>query len=102
MARLGLHCELLGGPCVDFNLMVARGAAAVEQFAVERLLAPMDATMAAGETMLVFPIGGRVELRGRAGAQVLGRWDLGLIGAGEPVRIAAGPAGAVLAVLRPR
>jgi environmental stress-induced protein Ves len=75
------HCELLGGPCVDLNLMVAeslRSTARVERL-VERVIATAD-----GETTLIFGIESPMSLVSDAGATVrLEPWDLAVLSQGS-------------------
>jgi uncharacterized protein len=72
------HCELLGGPCVDLNLMILKsGRAAVR---VERVLEPLALGASLNETTLVFPIDGAIALQPAAGETVtLQPWDLAIL-----------------------
>jgi environmental stress-induced protein Ves len=75
------HCELLGGPCVDLNLMVAeslRSTARVERLA-EGLIAAAD-----GETTLIFGIESPISLESDAGETVrVEPWDLAVLSRGS-------------------
>ena len=75
------HCELLGGPCVDLNLMVAeslRSTARVERL-VEGLLAAAN-----GETTLILGIESPMSLTSDAGDTVrLEPWDLAVLSRGN-------------------
>ena len=75
------HCELLGGPCVDLNLMVAeslRSTAHVERL-IERLIATAD-----GETTLIFAIESPLSLCSDGGETVrLEPWDLAVLSRGS-------------------
>ena len=77
---LPTHCELLGGPCVDLNLMVAeslRSTARVERLA-EGVIATTD-----GETALIFAIESPLSIQSDAGAMRLEPWDLALLSQGS-------------------
>jgi environmental stress-induced protein Ves len=75
------HCELLGGPCVDLNLMVAESLRSTAR--VERLVDGLIAT-AAGETTLIFGIESPISLAGDAGETVrLEPWDLAVLSQGS-------------------
>jgi environmental stress-induced protein Ves len=75
------HCELLGGPCVDLNLMVAeslRSTARVERI-VDGLIVTAD-----GETTLIFGIESPMSLDSDAGETVrLEPWDLAVLSRGS-------------------
>jgi len=78
---LPTHCELLGGPCVDLNLMVAeslRSAARVERL-VHGVIAAAD-----GEATLIFGIESPMSLSGDDGETVrLEPWDLAVLPRGR-------------------
>jgi environmental stress-induced protein Ves len=78
---LPTHCELLGGFCVDLNLMVAqslRSTARVERPA-DGLIATAD-----GETTLIFGIESPMSLASDAGETVrLEPWDLAVLSPGN-------------------
>jgi uncharacterized protein len=69
------HCELLNGPCVDLNLMVAKsGSVAVR---VERFIESVAISVPRNETKLIFPIDRRIKLAVNNGRTVtLEPWDL--------------------------
>jgi environmental stress-induced protein Ves len=82
---LATQCTLLGGPCVDLNLMVAkRQAAAV---AVRRLTGTDDSLSASAtlrESTLIFSIDDVVLLRSSGGETVhLEPWDLAILSNGS-------------------
>jgi environmental stress-induced protein Ves len=78
---LPTHCELLGGPCVDLNLMVAQSLPSTAR--VERLVEGLIAT-ADGETTLIFGIESPISLESDAGETVrLEPWDLALLSRGS-------------------
>jgi uncharacterized protein len=82
------QCELLNGPCVDLNLMVAKG----DQVAVrvERCSERVAVSASAGETALIVPIdcSVKLEIQGEA-AVTLEPWDLAVVshGAGRLRRL---------------
>jgi len=82
------HCELLNGPCVDLNLMVAKSDPATVR--VERFIESVAVNASPGETTLIFPIDRRVSLE-IAGEETvtLGPWDLAVLshGAGHLRRL---------------
>ncbi len=76
---LATHCELLGGPCADLNLMVSKSLGHVP-VRVERLKAPLPVTASCHESTLVVCIDGAVVLEGNAGdAATLEPWDLAVL-----------------------
>ena len=75
------HCELLAGPCVDLNLMVAESLRSTAR--VERLVDGLIAT-ADGETTLIFGIESPMSLESDAGETVrLEPWDLAVLSRGS-------------------
>ena len=76
------YCELLQGPCVDLNLMVAkRDSAAVR---VERFIESLAVSVPRNETKLIFPIERRIKLAINNGKTVtLEPWDLALLSHGS-------------------
>ena len=75
---LPAHCELLQGPCVDLNLMVAKSERVAAR--VERLSGPLAVSAQRGETTLIFPIDGRINLSMDGGeSATLEPWDLALL-----------------------
>ncbi len=77
---LAAYCSLLGGPCVDLNLMVAKSHAAAAR--VQRLTATqgrLTASASLGECALVFGVDDAFAMTAEGGETViLERWDLGL------------------------
>jgi environmental stress-induced protein Ves len=72
------RCELLSGPCVDLNLMVAKPDSAVAK--VERFIESIAVRAARNETTLVFPIDRKITLQITAGkAATLEPWDLAVL-----------------------
>jgi environmental stress-induced protein Ves len=75
------HCELLGGPCVDLNLIVAeslRSTARIERL-VDGVIAAAD-----GVTTLIFGIESPISLSSDAGDTVrLAPWDLAVLSQGS-------------------
>ncbi len=82
---LATLCELLGGPCVDLNLMVAKSLPGVHA-QVQRLQQPLVLPPAPGRATLVFPIDAALEVRAAGAAAGLDPWDLAVIShmAGQP------------------
>ena len=75
------HCKLLGGPCMDLNLMVAQSVRSTAR--VERL-ADALITTAAGETTLIFGIESPWSLESNAGETArLEPWDLAVLSQGS-------------------
>jgi environmental stress-induced protein Ves len=69
------QCELLDGPCVDLNLMVAKSDRVAVR--VERLIEPQAIRVPSDETQLIFPIDHGIELAVDDGRSVtLEPWDL--------------------------
>jgi uncharacterized protein len=71
-------CELISGPCVDLNLMVAQRLGAVDA-RVERLSSPRSLEPGAGRQALVFPIDAPLEVedeRLEVQRERLEPWDL--------------------------
>jgi hypothetical protein len=78
---LPTHCELLGGPCVDLNLMVSQSLRSTAR--VERLTEGVIAT-ADGETTLIFGIESPMSLESDAGETArLEPWDLAVLSRGS-------------------
>ena len=72
------HCELLGGPCVDLNLMVAKSDSAIAK--VERFIESIAVRASRNETTLVFPIDRKITLQITAGkTATLEPWDLAVL-----------------------
>jgi len=78
---LATHCELLNGPCVDLNLMVAKSARAAVR--VERLADELKVPAAPFESTLIFSMVDPLLLTSDAGAtEPLEPWDLAVISRG--------------------
>ena len=72
------YCELLNGPCVDLNLMIAKPDRAAVR--VERFIESLALRASRGESLLVFPIDRKVTLSINAGETVtLDPWDLAVL-----------------------
>ncbi len=75
---LSTYCELLKGPCVDLNLMVAKADKAAVR--VERFIESLAVSAPRNETTLVFCIDRRLSLEITAGKTVtLEPWDLAVL-----------------------
>ena len=75
---LDTFCELLGGPCVDLNLMVAKSLPGVHA-QVARLLQPLMLPARPGGTTLVFPVAAALEVRSGGATAALEAWDLAVV-----------------------
>ncbi len=75
---LGVECELLSGPCVDLNLMASKSMGAVHA-RVERLQDPRSVRVLDGQSMVVFPIDGAVEVQTSEASGMLEPWDLAVL-----------------------
>jgi uncharacterized protein len=72
------HCELLDGPCVDLNLMVAKSLHT--EVRVERVVDELRLAAAPFESSLIFSIEEPLLLTGDAGeTQTLEPWDLAVL-----------------------
>lgn len=82
---LATHCRLLGGPCVDLNLMVAKSCAAT--VGVQRLSgaqATLSASASSAEVTLIFSIDAAIEVTAPGAESLLFEpWDLGLLSNGS-------------------
>jgi environmental stress-induced protein Ves len=75
---LPTHCELLKGPCVDLNLMVAKADGVAVR--VERFIESATVSAPRNETTLIFPIDRRIKLAVTNGRTVtLEPWDFALM-----------------------
>ena|SRR6202142_2276832 len=85
---LATLCELLGGPCVDLNLMVVKSLPDVHA-QVQRLHQSLALPAAPGRATLVFPIDASLEVRAAGTAAALEPWDLAVISAaiGQPATL---------------
>jgi environmental stress-induced protein Ves len=84
------RCELLAGPCVDLNLMVAKSDSAVAK--VERFIESIAVRASRNETTLVFPIDRKINLQLTGGkTATLEPWDLAVLSqcAGRISRLAS-------------
>jgi hypothetical protein len=78
---LATHGELLGGPCVDLNLMISKKDTAAAR--VERFIESFAVNTARNETTLVFPIDRRIKLQITSGkAATLEAGDLAVLSQG--------------------
>jgi hypothetical protein len=84
---LAARSELIEGPCVDLNLIVAKSLSEVSA-RVTRLQEMLTVPGIAGEATLVFPIDASVAISCGTDRAVLEAWDLALILAGEDVSLA--------------
>jgi environmental stress-induced protein Ves len=76
---LPAHCELLGSPCVDLNLMVSKSIGAVSA-RVARLPEAPGLSLAGDDSTIVFAVSGRLDLRGDDGrCASLEPWDLAVV-----------------------
>jgi uncharacterized protein len=79
---LATHCELLGGPCVDLNLMVSKAVGVSVR--VERFIESLAVSASRSETTMVFAIDRRCTLEITAGKTVtLEPWDLAVLSHGN-------------------
>jgi uncharacterized protein len=75
---LAPQCRLLEGPCVDFNLMVAKSQAVTARF--ERVQAALDIPEARGAWTLIFGVEGAVDFNaGEDPPSRLEPWDLAIL-----------------------
>jgi uncharacterized protein len=81
---LAAQCELIDGPCVDLNLIVAKPLSKVNARVV-RLHETLTVPAVAGQSTLAFPIDASVTITCGGDRVVLEPWDLALIPAGEDV-----------------
>jgi len=75
---LATQCELLGGACVDLNLMVAKSLPGVHA-QVQRLHQPLALPAAQGRATVIFPIDAALVVHAGAEAAALEPWDLAVI-----------------------
>jgi environmental stress-induced protein Ves len=75
---LATLCELLEGPCVDLNLMVAKSLPGVHA-QVERLHQALALPAAQDRATLIFPIDAALVVHAGAAAAALEPWDLAVI-----------------------
>ena len=83
---LAARCELIDGPCVDLNLIVAKPLAQASARVV-RLRETLTLPGAAGRATLAFPIDAAMALSCASDRVVLEAWDLALIPAGEDLAL---------------
>jgi environmental stress-induced protein Ves len=102
---LRVHCELLDGPCMDLNLMVAKTAASAST-RVQRLHAPLLLEACSEEAVLLACVQGTIVLQGDgADAAALEPGDVALLPqAAQPARCtpADSAAGALAFIARMR
>jgi uncharacterized protein len=85
---LAARCELLGGACVDLNLIVAKELSGVRA----RVARPHDALMLPaepGRILLAFAIDFTIELVTGGDREVLDPWDLAVLTGGQGVELRA-------------
>ena len=90
---LAAHCELIDGPCVDLNLMVAQPVPEVSA-RVAHFRETLTLPAAAGRATLAFPIDAAIAIACRSDHTVLDAWDLALIPAGEELMLSVPPSAA--------
>jgi environmental stress-induced protein Ves len=79
---LAAHCELLKGPCVDLNLMIAKSDGVAAR--VERFMESLVLGAGRNETLVIFAIDRRFKLEITAGKTVtLEPWDLAVLSQGS-------------------
>jgi environmental stress-induced protein Ves len=83
---LAAQCELIDGPCVDLNLIVAKPLPEVSA-RVARLHETLTVPGIAGQATLAFPIDAAVALSCRSDRVVLEAWDLALMPPGEDLML---------------
>jgi environmental stress-induced protein Ves len=74
---MATRCELLDGPCVDFNLMVSKSLRTAAR--IERLREPKQVAAIHGETTLIFAVQDPLSLDGRGDSARLEPWDLAIL-----------------------
>lgn len=75
---LATHCHLLGGPCVDLNLMVAKTNTVEAR--VQSLKDSMEISASQSQSTVIFPIDTSLTLDSREGEPVqLEAWDLAVV-----------------------
>jgi environmental stress-induced protein Ves len=73
------QCELLAGPCVDFNFIVSQSIP-VSDAGVRRLAGALAPTPRRGDALVVFPVDGQVTVQARGvPSATLEPWDLAVI-----------------------
>lgn len=93
---LSADCQLLDGPCVDLNLMVAAAVTVVDA-SVERIVAPLSIELGEATTLLIFGIEGALAIeQPGAPSAVLERWDVAAL------TLAAGEAAVPALLLTPQ
>jgi environmental stress-induced protein Ves len=83
---LAVQCELIDGPCVDLNLIVARALPGTSA-RVARLHETLTVPGTAGQVTLAFPIDTAVALSCGSARAVLDAGDLALIPAGQDLML---------------
>ena len=74
---MSARCELLDGPCVDFNLMVSKSLRTAAR--IERLSGPKPVAAIDGETTLIFAVQDPLLLHNRGESARLEPWDLAIL-----------------------
>ena len=82
---LATHCTLLGGPCVDLNLMVEKSRAATAGVLyLGEAPESMSASASGAEVTLIFSIQAAIEVMASGvGSLLLEPWDLGVLSNGS-------------------
>jgi len=76
---LATQCELLGGPCVDLNLMVSQSITGLRAW-VERLREPRELQAPPQGTLVAFAVSGTMSLNiENCESTSLGAWDMALL-----------------------
>jgi len=86
------QCDLVGGPCVDLNLIAAKALSGVSAQVARFESLTLPAAAAAGRATLAFPIDAAVEISRGSERAALEAWDLAVIPGGSELtlRVARG------------
>ena len=85
---LAAHCRLLGGPCVDLNLMVAKNKPMIAH--VDSLHRDVEVQATQDESQVIFAIDASLNLDGGGEHARLEPWDLAVI-SNRAVRVTCAP-----------
>jgi environmental stress-induced protein Ves len=83
---LAARCDLVGGPCVDLNLIAAKALPGVSA-QVARVRETLTVPAAAGRATLAFPIDAAVEISRGSERAVLEAWDLAVLPGGRDLML---------------
>ncbi len=83
---LAAQCELIDGPCIDLNLIVAKPLPGVSA-RVARVRETLTVPAAAGRATLAFPIDAAVEISRGSERVVLEAWDLAVSPGGRDLML---------------